>query len=347
MEDNTFSVSRINLWDQCPLAWKFHYLDHISELTTSQAEIGKSVHNAIQQYTIQITNGKRIKDLSEIIGEAVSEVSDGNLLNEVNDIMQNFVLTHSFKPERIVGIEEDITVPIGNYQFRGIIDLLEIDKDTGYIVDYKSGRRIFSQAEANNSLQMSAYAMLAQKKNPELKNFKCKFDFVRHGDIVETERSLSDINVTEKYLVKKIETILGAAEQGNFPANPGHFCDFCSYVDRCPIEPDVSTGEELASQVLILEALLKDKRSRLKELVGKYGAISVNNEIFDFIPVTTEIYPPDKVIDVLVEKEVDNPFRFLKVDNKELKYLKPEIYEGLFKFAEHRVSTRFGHRREK
>jgi len=197
---------------------------------------------------------------------------------------------------------------------------------------------------------MSAYAMLAQRKYPKIKKFKCRFDFVRHGGIVETERNLSDIGVTEKYLIKKIETILDAVEQNNFPANPGHFCDFCGHVGRCPIEPDdVLTGEEIASQVLILQALLKDRRERLKKIVSKKGPIAINNVVFDFYLNESEHYPVDKFVEILTEHQVDNPFRYLKVASDQLKYLEPQIMDKLIPLAKSKIFTRFGHkiRREK
>ncbi len=94
--DNTFSVSRINLFDQCPLQWKFHYLDKIPESSTPEAQIGSAVHTAIENYIKQSLNGKRKLSVNELVAEATSTVSNSEILGQVNRIFQDFLLTHEF-----------------------------------------------------------------------------------------------------------------------------------------------------------------------------------------------------------------------------------------------------------
>lgn len=346
--DNIFSVSRINLFDQCPLQWKFHYLDKIPESSTPEAQIGSAVHTAIENYIKQSLNGKRKLSVNELVAEATSTVSNSEILGQVNRIFQDFLLTHEFNGRKILGVEENISQDIGKYKFRGRLDLIEIDGSIVTVTDWKSGRRIFSQSECNNSLQASAYALLLHKEYPNLRGierFLCKFDFLRHNQIIETNRTPRDLKLVESYLVKKMDTITDAVKKGDFPPRPSHLCEWCGYASRCPIDIKASSPEELASRILVLEAVLKDSRKHLKVSVEKQGPVDVNGEVFDYYPNESENYPVDRFIEVLAEQEVDNPFRFLKVDTGQLKHLKPQILEKLLPLAESKVSTRFSHKR--
>lgn len=346
-EIDTFSVSRILLWDQCPLAFKFYYIDEIPEIPTTELQIGKAVHKAIEIYCKQLINGQP-GTIEEIVAEATNTVSNSEILNEVNEMFRKFVLTHEFNGRKILAVEKEIIQNVAGYKFKGILDLIEIDDSVVTITDWKSGRRIFSQSECDNSLQASAYALLIHKEYPNLQNletFVCKFDFIRYNQIIETKRTLRDLKLIETYIKRKIEKISDAINNDKFTPKPSYYCEWCSYVDRCPIEVNISKPEEIASRVLVLEAALKDSKARLKTLVEKHGPISINDEVFDFYPSESEIYPVDKFIQVLINYEVDNPFRFLKVDTAELKCLDQHILEKILPLAKQKVATRFGHKR--
>lgn len=349
MEDQIFSVSRIERFDKCALSWKFHYLDKIPESPTPELLIGNAVHKAIEIYIKQLLNGQKKLSVEEIVAEATSTVSNSEILGEGNQIFQDFLLTHEFNGRKILAVEEEIIQEVGGYKFKGILDLIEIDGSVVTITDWKSGRRIFSQSECDNSLQASAYSLILHKEYPNLRGverFLCKFHFLRHNQVIETNRTPRDLQLIEFYLKRKIERILKAVKKDDFPPKPSHFCEWCSYANRCPIEVEVSTPEELAARVLVLESVLKDNKTRLKTLVEKHGSIGINNEFFDFYPSESENYPVDKFAKTLIEHKID-PFWFLRVDSKRLERLNPEILEKLLPLAKRKIFTRFGHKQKK
>ncbi|MFA5034004.1 MAG: PD-(D/E)XK nuclease family protein [bacterium] len=346
MVTEPFSVSRINLFDQCSLAWKRKYVEHIPDVSGKEAQVGSAAHKAIQIYTENLTNGHK-RSLNSIIGEGVASVGNIDILKEVTEIIETFVVTHhNLDVETIVGIEENIEKPIDKYNFRGIIDLLQVNETTGLITDYKSSRKIISQTEIDNNLQLSSYAMLAHKKYPTLKRFICRLDFIRYGQLVETERNLEDIQLTEQFLGQKMKTISKAIDENKFDPKPNSYCKWCSYIDTCPVHPKTSTPKEVASQVLVLEALLKREKETLKAMVAKQGAVTVNDMVFDFYPASSDVFPIDKVIQVLAEYKINNPNNYLKVNTKELENLDPRIYEKLLLLSEQKTTTRFDHKRQ-
>ncbi|MFA5032277.1 MAG: PD-(D/E)XK nuclease family protein [bacterium] len=344
--EQTFSVSRIERFDKCPLSWRLHYIDHIPEISTPELLIGSAVHKAIEIYCKQLLNGNKRSSINEIISEATDSVSNGEILNDVNRIFQDFIITHDFSKRKVLGVEEDLTHDIGKYKFRGKLDLTEMN-NVPLIRDWKTGRRIYSQSEADSSLQASAYALLLYKEYPEFRNsnfFVCKFEFVRFQQVIETIRTQKDIKLTESYLIKKMDTISNAADKNDFPPKPGHFCGWCSYSNRCPIDTKPASPSAIASQILILESILKDAKTRIKALVEKQGPVAINNEIFDFYPQESETYPVAKFMEVLKKNKVLDAFKFLKVDNEEAKRLSPRILEELLPLSIGKVTTKFCHK---
>jgi hypothetical protein len=128
----------------------------------------------------------------------------------------------------------------------GIIDVATVDRK---IIDLKSAGKKKTQADADQSTQLTWYAMAYQAKTgaaPDGINLVALVNKkVPEAQVLETTRSRRDMEV----LVARVNNFLGARQAGAFTPAPigSWWCSrrFCGYWSTCPF---VNSEREAASQ---------------------------------------------------------------------------------------------------
>ena len=100
--------------------------------------------------------------------------------------------------------------------------------DTVVITDYKTGRPR-SQEDADESLQLSIYALAAREKWGYQVE-RLVFHNLEGNAQVSTERSQAQIDEAKL----KVEDIAGKIAAGKFDPKPGIYCSSCAYRVLCP-----------------------------------------------------------------------------------------------------------------
>ena len=165
---STISFSQMSTYLQCPKKWDYAYKQNIKLAGGSEATVtGTAVHETVQDYLkIYYSESKKAadaavgdKELTAHFVEAVrSDIKEGAKLDGMilrQSLAQAIECVSYFKknvpkffPKRgweLVEIEYALDEPIGNtgYTFKGFIDVLLREKDTGryVIIDFKVSRR--------------------------------------------------------------------------------------------------------------------------------------------------------------------------------------------------------------
>lgn len=161
----------------------------------------------------------------------------------------NFAEGTYFEPHTIVGVEQMIELPIGDYLLRGRIDLIEqphygrID-----VTDYKTSFDVPTAAEWNGDYQTYLYALLlafgtvdGMSLAPGVEDFRVKLAFPRYlNDDGLATRSADPITrpmLTDlKFdLEEQLERLDASFESGRWPAVPGDHCSECVSPNECPL----------------------------------------------------------------------------------------------------------------
>ena len=103
---------------------------------------------------------------------------------------------------------------------------MDEDVDGYVIVDYKTGRPK-SQDFADNSLQLSVYAMAMNAKKPVKMLI---FQNLEDNSTVITSRPVEKLREAET----RISSVAAGIAEGNFEACPGNHCSWCGYRTVCP-----------------------------------------------------------------------------------------------------------------
>ena len=154
------------------------------------------------------------------------------------------IITHLYEqwPSRgiPIGLEVAIDLEVDGVPWRGKVDRVERDGDVVRIVDYKTGSRIPTMADASVSVQLGFYLLALRSTEP----------FARSGRIEEAElwfpanTNAKKVTVRRfdlQYLERVEETMRQAAggiAAEAWPATPNPYCDRCRVRIVCPEWPE-------------------------------------------------------------------------------------------------------------
>ncbi len=245
------SYSALETFKLCPQKFKFQAIDRIPAKTSKAALFGTHIHSALRY---MFSQEPLFPTLDEVVSyfhtnfpppekfDAAPEEKE-LYLAEGARMLKNFYAKNAPWNFTVAGLESHFEVLLEDPRRRethvlaGRID--RIDKtDTGYeVVDYKTSRRLPSQADVDKDLQMSIYSLGLQKRWPHVKaeDIKLSLYFLKHGEKLSTQRDASATEATAHDVLKIISDIQGRLSTGGyFEAVPGPYCGFCPYREICP-----------------------------------------------------------------------------------------------------------------
>jgi RecB family exonuclease len=121
----------------------------------------------------------------------------------------------------------------------GIIDRLDKDpeSDVYEIIDYKTGKRMPSEAELADNLQLGVYHLALTSRWPsvEPERFVTSLYFLKHNEKVSVNPTRDTLARTRALVLKTIREIEGNIEKNDFPPMPGPLCGWCAYQRFCPM----------------------------------------------------------------------------------------------------------------
>jgi DNA helicase-2/ATP-dependent DNA helicase PcrA len=232
------SASAVETYETCPLQFKFEREWKLAREVSAAMQYGAAMHRVLRTYydAAKLGRFKTDEELLQIFrdDEGIAGIQDDyqrNLyLKQGLEQLQSFLTkARSGVIPEVLHTEEWFDVQIAGTKVAGRIDRIDRLPDGRVnIVDYKTGKAR-AQEDADDSLQLSIYAMAAQQK----------WDY-RVGELVF--HNLED-NVpvfskrTEFQLEEARGRVLAVARgiaEGNFKPNPDFHCSFCAFRGLCP-----------------------------------------------------------------------------------------------------------------
>ncbi len=249
------SWSQLSTFRQCPLRYRFRYLDKIEpEFVASSLLIGSAIHSAIELVNRQQLEGNQCPDIEELLAEfwaewksrteEANEVRFGKTedIDKVHQLavrMLTAFLASGFVnvPGVVIGIEESLRATIipGRPEFLGIVDLAFEANDVLVIRDYKTSRSKWNQGNAESSGdQLRLYGELAKSLLPD---HDIRYEFVvltkTKSPTVELFHVQPDTKRAERTKLIADRT-LDAIESGVFYPSPSPMnCSTCPYRSAC------------------------------------------------------------------------------------------------------------------
>ncbi len=251
-----FSYSSLETYKKCPAQFRIRYLDNIRRPDESvEAFMGKRVHEALEYLYNEVLDG-RIPFYDHVIDQYHSNWQDKwhNRIGIVRtqntsdyykylgeDCIARYYRKYTPFEEPIVGNEIELNFTIDDddkYQIKGIIDRLDHDGEGNWSIhDYKSGKRVLTQNQADKDNQLALYQMGLINKDKEIKSVKLVWHFLQQGIEVESIRSKKQLLDLSTSIKKQIDNIRSKISNGGeFPAKESILCNWCYYWEECPAQ---------------------------------------------------------------------------------------------------------------
>lgn len=203
-----WSYSGLKDYSNCPKQYhEVKVLKKFSKKPTQQMLYGTEVHTALENY---------VKDGTPLAKNYERYKKQLDPLREMSGIKY---------PEHRMAItydKEPCTFGAKNYWARGIADLLVIDGDQGFIVDYKTGSNKYPDPK-----QLQLMALMAFAHFPQLQHIKAGLLFVAHEHFVTSEYSREKIDEYWQDFYWNLERLRLSYENDSWQANPTPLCGWC------------------------------------------------------------------------------------------------------------------------
>ena len=251
-----YSYSSLETYKKCPAQFRIRYIDNVRKPDESiEAFIGKRVHEALEYLYNKVLDGQ-IPLYDHVVEkyrtywqkewhDKIGIVRKQNTSDYYKYLGEECIARYyrKFAPftENIVGNEIELHFKINDdekYQIKGIIDRLDHDGDGNWeIHDYKSGKRVLTQNQADKDYQLALYQIGLMSKDKEVKSVKLIWHFLQRGidvESVRTNKQMDDLSANIRKQIEKIRSQLNGG--GEFPAKKSILCNWCYYWEECPAQ---------------------------------------------------------------------------------------------------------------
>lgn len=296
-----FSYSRMSMYTECPLKFKFRYVDKIPEKPKSYFAFGHSVHSALEfLYGVKsppFPTAEETLRAFENDWKSSSWADKGYLSAELaeKDFMEGrrmltaYYRKHGETLSVPLAVEYKTNLKVDGLSVMSVVDRIDyLGEGRISIVDYKTGKDVKRDPD-----QLHMYQKICET-DPGLKKIaqdRCNMD----GGDIRVEKlvfyhvpSLKE-NVFERSPEDELkifwDKVLGVAESiasGRFEPTPGERqCKFCDYKKFCPVfaggasSPASCVSKEPAGEQLSEEeklSALVDRFGELKESIHRSEA---------------------------------------------------------------------------
>jgi len=252
------SYSSVSCYLQCPLKWRFHYVDKIpEEFVTSSLVFGHAIHESVAAYLNASLSGETLTPDEMLMvylnawresGAVEIRCSNGDseekLLKKAQDLL---TLWHGGQDgiSEVLGVEEAFSVDIAELAGHPSLDIPALIGYVDHIVkqpdgsitliDLKTAARKPSQLLADQSLQLTAYSLGAEALGFDPDELTLRLDYLLKGtqpDLVSLETTRSEYD--RRRFVKLVTRVWkGITNSVFFPKQDWYCRSSCGYQSQC------------------------------------------------------------------------------------------------------------------
>jgi putative RecB family exonuclease len=247
-----YSHTRLETFESCALKYKFRYIEKIEKKEQGvEAFVGKRVHETLRKLHDDARAGRGQATLQELLdfyhaqwkknwGPQVKIVRRGENAKShfeygiecIRSYLEKIYprdRTETLETERKLVFSLDAS---GNYPMQGYVDRIARRDDGALEVhDYKTGRRVATQRQADGDRQLGLYHIGVQAAWPDAHRVELVWHYLGAGATLRsrrTEGQLVELCANTRALIDRIES------QKDFPANKSALCDWCEFQPECP-----------------------------------------------------------------------------------------------------------------
>ncbi len=242
------SPSSFSAFKDCPLAFRFSYLDRLPQPPSAAASKGTLVHRALELLMLRDPQERTITHAVTDLDRARTELAEHPEfagLDLTVDEWEGFhadaeVLVRKYfeleDPTTIVpiGLELRLAATIGTVQLRGIIDRLELDADGELVItDYKTGAVPGEKYELKRLSGVHMYAAMVEHAFGR-RPVRVQLLYLSKPEAIITSPSEQSITGVMRKTDALWSAIGRACAKDDFRPSTGPLCNWCAYKPYCP-----------------------------------------------------------------------------------------------------------------
>lgn len=254
-----YSHSKLSTFEQCPLKFKFRYIDRLTPDFEQSIEgfLGNQTHDVLEWI---YNHPEKDLELDEIIQTYIANWNK-NFNPNIRIIKQNYdseyyfnkgirflinyFLKHSPFKDNTIATEKKIILNLdseGRYQIQGYIDRIVHHPDTNVfeIHDYKTGA-MKSQKELDSDRQLALYALGVKEEFENVADVHLFWHFLEFNEQKFSKRTEEQLSHLKKEIIDLINKIESTKD---FQPNPGGLCNWCEFKTNCPAIKENSNYSE-------------------------------------------------------------------------------------------------------
>jgi len=208
MANYTWSYSALSEYTKCPKKYyEIRVAQNYTVIPSEKMIYGTEVHKALEDYVkSNVALAKNYERFKPVVDELIA--IKGTKYAEFE-----MALGHDKTPCAF----DDPTRWV-----RGIVDLLIVDDDHAFIVDYKTGSNRYPDPK-----QLKLMALMTFAHFPEVNKIKAGLLFVMHNSFIPEEYERKDIDKLWGMFEQSLKRLDASYDNNTWQANPTPLCKYC------------------------------------------------------------------------------------------------------------------------
>lgn len=233
------SFSKLALYEFCPYAYRFRYVERIPIPFSPRLTVGAIVHSVLHRAFERLRDGVRLTraDLHDLHAAYWRDAPRLNrerfpdIWERGHELLDGFWSARGHAPGRPLMLERRFRVRLrvdDAHTVEGIIDRVDQQSDGLEIIDYKSGGRP-AQLPSRLRTQLHTYA-LALERGVNRTVSRLTVYYLKDNQTL----SASPDPAYADDVLGRYQALANRVGQADFKPTPGAHCQYCDYRKRCP-----------------------------------------------------------------------------------------------------------------
>lgn len=231
------SYSKLKIYRQCPLRYRFTYLDRLPRRPRRLFRAAKRVHHALMTWLVYARDGQpsleaALRAYDAAWGaELAGDPSASQDYQEGREILNAFHEFNKDLPCAPAYLEHKFEIPVGGHVVTGQIDRVELTEGGFEVIDYKMDRELRGRGEVEEDLQLGIYD-LALRDGQGVAPEALSLYFVRHNSKLTLEgRARAEADRLRRWIAETGDAIAAGTD---WSPRPGEWCSGCDFRAYCP-----------------------------------------------------------------------------------------------------------------
>lgn len=247
-----YSHSKISTFEQCPLKFKYRYIDKLTPdiETTIEAFLGNIVHKTLEWVYTEVKN-KKLPTIDEIIQYYATrwesrykpeivvvkkDLTTKDYFDKGIQFLIGYYTQHQPFDDNTLETEKKIEINLDEdkeYKIQGFIDRLVYNLETGEyeIHDYKTANNLPNKEDIDSNRQLALYSIAIKDLFGHDKEVCLIWHYLAHNQKICSRRTNEQLNQLKQEILEQIKKIEATTK---FPPYISKLCDWCEYKPSCP-----------------------------------------------------------------------------------------------------------------